>query len=201
MAGVAEKAIRIVVKTKDKQNGTCHWEESGFGGGRGHAGGYNSGMTLEFRRAVVPEEAAELWKLDVQIFGDDAFAEELWLSLESYWIVVDGRVAGCAAFIHDVEFQEDLRTDRENAAQRGTLYIQSTGLLRAYQGQGLGKRIKEWQIEYARRNGFHRIVTNCRESNARMISINEKCGFRAIRSTPGYYEDGEATVVTELVLP
>jgi ribosomal protein S18 acetylase RimI-like enzyme len=157
-------------------------------------------MGLEFRRAVLPEDGAELWKLDVEIFGRDAFEEELWLSLESYWIVVDGRVAGCAAFIHDVEFQEDLLGDGENAAQRGTVYIQSTGLLRAYRGRGLGKRIKEWEIEYARRNGFRRMLTNCRESNAAMISINEKYGFRAIRSTPGYYEDGEATVVMELDL-
>jgi ribosomal protein S18 acetylase RimI-like enzyme len=157
-------------------------------------------MMLEFRRAVLAEEGAELWKLDVKIFAKDAFAPEDWLSLESYWIVVDGQVAGCAAFIHDVEFQEDLLGDGENVAQPGTVYIQSTGLRREYRGRGLGKRIKEWEIEYARRNGFRRIVTNCRESNAAMISINEKYGFRAIRSTPGYYEDGEATVVMELVL-
>jgi GNAT superfamily N-acetyltransferase len=157
-------------------------------------------MVLEFRRAVLPEEADELWKLDVAIFGKDAFRQEDWLSLESYWVVVDGRVAGCAAFIHDVEFQEDLREDGENAAQAGTVYIQSTGLLRAYRGLGLGKRIKAWQIEYAKQNGFRRMVTNCRESNAAMISINEKFGFRPIRNTPRYYEDGEATVVMELVL-
>jgi len=157
-------------------------------------------MMLEFRRAVLPEEAAELRKVDVEIFGVDAFDEELWLSLESYWIVIDGRVAGCAAFIHDVEFQEDLRGDGENTAQPGTVYIQSTGLLGAYRGRGLGKRIKAWQIEYAKQNGFRRMVTNCRESNAAMISINKKFGFRAIRSTPGYYEDGEATVVMELFL-
>ena len=157
-------------------------------------------MELEFRKAVLPEEGAELWKLDVEIFGDDAFEEDLWLRLESYWIVVEGRVAGCAAFIHDVEFQEDLRGGGENAAQPGTVYIQSTGLLQEYRGQGLGKRIKEWEIEYAKRNGFSRIVTNCRESNARMISINERFGFRAIRNTPGYYEDGEATVVMELLV-
>ncbi len=154
---------------------------------------------LEFRRAVLPEEAAELSRLDVEIFGKDAFPPEDWLSLESYWIVVDGQVAGCAAFIPDVEFGEDLG-DGENLAQRGTLYIQSTGLLREFRGRGLGKRIKEWEIEYAKRYGFRRMVTNCRESNAAMISINEKYGFRAIRSTPGYYEDGEATVVMELVL-
>jgi ribosomal protein S18 acetylase RimI-like enzyme len=157
-------------------------------------------MVLEFRRAMLPEEAFDLWKLDVEIFGNDAFAPGDWLSLESYWVVVDGQVAGCAAFVHDVEFQEDLRGDGENAAQAGTLYIQSTGLLRDYRGRGLGNRVKEWQIEYARQNGFRRMVTNCRESNAAMIAINEKYGFRAIRRTPGYYEDGEATIVMELVL-
>jgi ribosomal protein S18 acetylase RimI-like enzyme len=157
-------------------------------------------MVVEFRKAVLPEEALELWKMDVAIFGKDAFQREDWLSLESYWVMVDGQVVGCAAFVHDADFQEDLREDGENAVQPGTVYIQSTGLLRAYRRQGLGKRIKEWQIEYARRNGFRRVVTNCREGNAAMISINEKYGFRAIRRTPGYYEDGEGTVVMELVL-
>jgi GNAT superfamily N-acetyltransferase len=157
-------------------------------------------MTLEFRKATLPQDAAELWKLDVEIFGVDAFALEDWLSLESYWILVDGRVAGCAAFIHDVEFGEDLLGDGKNVDQRGTLYIQSTGLRREHRGRGLGTRVKEWQIEYARRNGFVRMVTNCREGNAAMIAINERFGFRAIRKTEGYYADGEATVVMELVL-
>jgi GNAT superfamily N-acetyltransferase len=157
-------------------------------------------MLLEFRRAVLPEEAPDLWKLDVAIFGKDAFQPEDWLSLESYWIVVDGQVAGCAAFIRDVEFQEDLREDERNAARPGTVYIQSTGLLPEYRGRGLGTRIKAWQIEYAKRNGFRRMLTNCRESNAVMIAVNKKFGFRPIRSTPGYYEDGEATVVMELLL-
>ena len=157
-------------------------------------------MLLEFRRAVLPDEGLALWKLDLTIFGRDAFPAEDWLSLESYWIVVDGQVAGCAAFIRDVEFEEDLPGDRENAPRPGTIYIQSTGLLTEFRGRGLGKRIKEWQIEYAKKNGFRRMLTNCRESNAAMISINEKFGFRAIRTTQGYYEDGEATVVMELLL-
>jgi GNAT superfamily N-acetyltransferase len=157
-------------------------------------------MVLEFRRAKVPEEIEELRRVDVEIFGKDAFEEELWFSVEPYWIVVDGQVAGCAAFVHDVDFAEDLREDDENVPRRGTVYIQTTGLLREYRGQGLGQRIKEWEIAYARRNGFGRVVTNCREGNAPMIAINEKYGFRAIRKTPGYYWDGEATVVMELVL-
>ncbi len=82
----------------------------------------------------------------------------------------------------------------------GTLYIQSTGLLPQYRGQGLGHRIKAWQIEYAKQNAFRPIVTNYRETNSPMISINNKFGFQPIRTTPAYYEDGEATVVMELLL-
>jgi ribosomal protein S18 acetylase RimI-like enzyme len=157
-------------------------------------------VLLDFRKAQLPDDALALWNLDVAIFGKDAFDLPLWLILESYWILVDASVAGCAAFIHHADFQEDLREDAQNTPQPGTLYIQSTGLLPQYRGQGLGHRIKAWQIEYAKQNGFRRIVTNCRESNATMISINKKFGFRSVRTTPDYYEDGEATVVLELLL-
>ncbi len=156
-------------------------------------------MLLEFRKAQLPHDAGALWNLDVAIFGKDAFDEALWPLLESYWILVDAQIAGCTAFVHDADFQEDLRDDDENTPQPGSLYIQSTGLLRQYRGQGLGHRIKAWQIEYARQNGFRRIVTNCRETNSAMISINKKFGFQPLRTTPAYYENGEATVVMELL--
>jgi ribosomal protein S18 acetylase RimI-like enzyme len=157
-------------------------------------------VLLQFRKALLPHDAVALWNLDVAIFGKDAFDQALWLMLESFWILVDASVAGCAAFIHHADFQEDLREDAQNTPQLGTLYIQSTGLLPQYRGQGLGCRIKAWQIDYAKQNGFRRIVTNCRESNAAMISINKKFGFQPTRTTPDYYEDGEATVVLELLL-
>jgi RimJ/RimL family protein N-acetyltransferase len=155
---------------------------------------------LEFRKTLLPQDAAALWHLDVEIFGTDAFPPEDWLTLESYWIVVDAQIAGCAAFIHDVDFGEDLEETGENVPQRGTLYIQSTGLRPQFRGKGLGGQVKAWQIDYARRHGFHRIVTNCRASNSAMISINKKFGFQPIRTTPGYYADGEPTVVMELIL-
>src|SRR5258705_12272797 len=95
-------------------------------------------MTLEFRKAALPEEAAELWKLDVEIFGVDAFALDDWLSLESYWVVVDGRVAGCAAFFFDGGVWGGLLGDDQNVEQGGGMYIQSTGLRKEYRGGGVG---------------------------------------------------------------
>src|ERR1700724_1989814 len=80
------------------------------------------GIVLEFRKAVVPDEVDELRRVDLEIFEKDAFEEELWYSVEAYWIVVDGLVAGCAAFVHDVDFEEDLREDDEHVPRRGTVY-------------------------------------------------------------------------------
>ena len=87
----------------------------------------------------MPEEGAELWKLNVEIFGDDAFEEDLWLRLESYWIVVDGRVAGCAAFIRDVEFQEDLRGDGEKRGSTGYGLYSEYGAIAGVSGARVGK--------------------------------------------------------------
>jgi len=68
------------------------------------------------------------------------FALDDWLSLESYWIVVDGRVAGCAAFIHDVEFGEDLLGDGQNVDQRGRCTFRARDC-----GRNIGA--EEWEVE------------------------------------------------------
>jgi GNAT superfamily N-acetyltransferase len=159
-------------------------------------------MQIELRKTSLPEDAPLLREIDVRIFGEnDAFEEDYWLGLESYWIVADGQIAGSTAFSHHVDFQEDVRQDEENVPQEGTLYLETTGILSEYRRKGLGAWVKIWQIEYARRNGFERIVTNCRESNSKMISINQRYGFKVMRITPAYYgEPVESTVVMELLL-
>lgn len=158
-------------------------------------------MPLEFRKPQLPDDCARLRELDIRLFGDDAFGEATWLNVETYWILLDGRVIGCTAFIHDVDFQEDFQGNGENVPRKGTLYILTTGILPEYRGSGLGGEIKAWQIEYAKHNGFRRIVTNCRESNSAILSLNRKYGFRVVRTTTAYYENPvECTVVMELLL-
>jgi ribosomal protein S18 acetylase RimI-like enzyme len=159
-------------------------------------------MRLEILKASLPEEAPNLHAIDLQIFGEaDAFEKDYSIELEAYWIVADGKLAGCTAFRHHVDFRDDLLPDEPDVAQEGSLYIETTGILPDYRGKGLGTLVKDWQIDYAREKGFKRIVTNCRESNSQMISLNAKRGFRLVRVTPGYYEEPtEATVVMEVLL-
>lgn len=116
----------------------------------------------------------------------DWFDREYWEACESWWLIVDGRKVGCCAFEYDA---------------RGTLYIASTGILPEFRGRGLGALLKSWQISYARRHGFKRVITNTRKSNRPMIELNKKFGFTVLRTTPDYYGDPrESTVVMELRL-
>jgi GNAT superfamily N-acetyltransferase len=153
-------------------------------------------MNVEFRKAILPDEIEALCKFDhvaFESFPADLFDAEDWAQYESYWMIVNGRTVGCSAFLHDVDYDEQPRPK--------CLYIVSTGTLPEVQGQGLGTKQKQWQIEYARLRGFEFIVTNMRQSNSRIMRLNEKFGFKARELVPGYYDDpDEAAVVMELKL-
>jgi len=157
-------------------------------------------MHVEFLRAVLPHEIRKLRAFDRKVFPKaDLFSAEEWKEYESYWMMVEATAVGCCALQPNVDFQDDIREDEVNPPMKGSLYIASTGILPISQGKGLGQILKCWQVAYAKYHGFNRIVTNTRKRNSRMISLNEKFGFKIIRTTPGYYfEPNDATVVMEL---
>jgi ribosomal protein S18 acetylase RimI-like enzyme len=159
-------------------------------------------MKTEFRKAILPAELRSLMAFDRKVFSvADAFPSSYWKECESWWMLIDGVKAGCCAFQRHTDFQEDLRADGENCSLKGSLYIATTGLLPKYQGKGFGPLLKAWQIAFARRHGFTRIVTNTRSRNKRMIDLNKRFGFTVVRKTARYYADPtDATVVMELRL-
>lgn len=166
-------------------------------------------MKTEFRQAVLPGELRSLMAFDRKVFSAaDVFPSSYWKACEAWWMLIDGLKAGCCAFQLNIDFQEDVVdfpedvADGWNPVSSGTLYIATTGLLPEYQGRGFGPLLKAWQIAWARRHGYSRIVTNTRKRNKRMIELNTKFGFVVVRTTPGYYaEPTDATVVMELLLP
>ncbi len=158
-------------------------------------------MEIEIRRALLPADIDALCALDREVFAEDAFDEDEWESLEAYWLIANGMRAGCAAFVPNTDFQEDLNEEDFNPPLPGSLYIVSTGIRPDLRGKGLGEWLKRWEIKHARDNGFTRIVTNCRASNTPIIRLNEKVGFHIIRTLQKeYYPDGEPTTVMELRL-
>lgn len=155
-----------------------------------------------FKRASPTREMRKLKMFDSRVFRkSDRFEASYWSVCEPWWLIIDARKVGCCAFELNVDFTDDIHPDGENAPLPGSLYVATTGILPGHQGKGLGKFMKRWQIAYAHHHGFTRIVTNARESNNRMITLNEAFGFKPTRTTPDYYEDPlEPTVVMELML-
>jgi len=151
---------------------------------------------IEFRPAKLPDDLEALHRLDAQIFAaypGDLFSAEDWEHFDSHWMLEDGRIVGCAAFLADVDYDFSPRP--------GCLHIMTTGVLPELRGRGLGRKQKEWQIEYARSRGFQVIVTNMRKSNHRIIRLNEQLGFQFRLIDPGYYIDPpEDAIVMELRL-
>ena len=159
-------------------------------------------MKTEFRKAVLPRDLHALMAFDRATFlWSDLFPAAYWKTCESWWLLVGGIKVGCCAFQRNVDFQEDLNTQGTNPEVKGCLYIETTGILPKYQGRGLGRLMKSWQISYASWHGFTRIVTNTRKRNIPMIELNKRFGFEVIRTTPRYYRDPiDATVVMERTL-
>lgn len=159
-------------------------------------------MHVEFRKAIIPDEMVELLSFDHKMFPRiDLFEPEDWEEYESYWMIIDSAKVGCCAFQHNVDFQEDVREDETNPPMQGSLYIATTGILSEFRRRGLGDLFKCWQIAYAKTYSFDRIVTNMRKSNAPSFHLNLKFGFQQVRESPGYYPDGETTVVLDLTFP
>src|SRR6478752_3616981 len=112
---------------------------------------------IEFRKAVIPDEIEALCAFDQKVFHDrpsDVFSPEEWKRYESYWMIVDGTIVGCAA----------LQTDK-----RDDLWIASTAISPEFQGQQFGNKMKQWEIDYGKSHGFERIATQMRLSNQRSI--------------------------------
>lgn len=159
-------------------------------------------MNTQFRQAILPNEIRSLMAFDRRVFPQsDRFDAAYWKICEPYWMVVDGIKVGCCAFERHVDFQDDLNGDGVNPRLRGSLYISTTGILPKFQGKGFGRLLKSWEVSFARYHSFHRIVTNTRRRNTKMIELNRRFGFRVIRTTPRYYSDpADSTVVMELML-
>jgi ribosomal protein S18 acetylase RimI-like enzyme len=161
-------------------------------------------MRTEFRKAAVPRELRSLVIFDHQAFREypaDWFDREMWLDCEAWWMLIDGKRAGCCAFQRHVDFREDIDRNRRNPRLHGSLYIVTTGIRPQLRASGFGRLLKCWQVSYALHHGFTRIVTNTRKSNHAMIQLNRSFGFKVLRTTPDYYDQPrEATVVMELLL-
>lgn len=151
---------------------------------------------IEFRRVIVPGEIEALCEIDRRIFHaypSDLFSPYEWAAFESYWMIADGKIVGCSAFVRDA--------DSDNEPRPGCLHIMSTGVLPEFRRRGFGLKQKKWQIKFAKKEGFRVIVTNMRESNLPMRELNLKLGFTICKVSSAFYPfPVEPAIVMELQL-
>jgi ribosomal protein S18 acetylase RimI-like enzyme len=118
-------------------------------------------------------------------------------------IFVGHRIAGSMAFEHDIDIERkaDGALGDNYVRTTGTLYIVNTAILPEFQRRGIGKKAKEWQIAHAKEQGFTRIVTYPRKSNAAIVGLNRKFGFEIVMEIPaGEWYDKEPALCMELDL-
>ncbi|HUC31139.1 MAG TPA: GNAT family N-acetyltransferase [Candidatus Paceibacterota bacterium] len=135
-------------------------------------------MDLTIKRT---HRISALAQLEKKIFpaADCLVYPEDWEGDEAFWILADGKIVGMMTFYFD---WSAWRTKSPRC-----LYIESTGVLPEFRRKGIGSFAKEWQIQYARSNGFTRIETSCRESNAAIVALNRKFGFLVLGRIPHFY--------------
>ena len=156
-------------------------------------------MPISIRRAR-PDEMGLLCELDRKIFSEaDAFdTPDLWEGLETFFITKDNAVVGSTALRQNTDVSR--RSHEDNYVDcLNSLYIVSTGILPTWQSRGIGSIVKAWQIDYGRKHGFSRIVTNTRASNLKSIRLNQKFGFKIINTVPNWYGT-ETAIILELKL-
>jgi GNAT superfamily N-acetyltransferase len=93
----------------------------------------------------------------------------------SYVVMVDGVAAAVSLLIADEE------------SGRGANMF--TGTQRAYRGRGLGLAVKLASIAWAREHGITQIATRNDETNAAMLAINRRLGYRPSGRRVEYVKD------------
>lgn len=156
-------------------------------------------MDIAIIRAHTPNDARALAKLERKAFSN----KEDWVppsyykrrGMHSFWLLHNGRRVGVTCLLHNanISTKEGMLFGR----QRETLYIISTSVLPQFQRGGFGSIVKAWQIAYARKHGYKKIITSVRESNAVSIHLNLKFGFTISDCKEGFYADGDTGVILE----
>ncbi|HEY6962324.1 MAG TPA: GNAT family N-acetyltransferase [Gaiellaceae bacterium] len=116
----------------------------------------------------MPYEEWARFVLDYPIFQPDG----------SFVAYVDGEPAAVSLLVADFE--------------TGRALNWFTGTRRAYRGRGLAAAVKLASIAWAREHGVAEMVTDNDETNAPMLSINRRLGFRPARRRVEYLREETA---------
>lgn len=142
---------------------------------------------LEIERASFPSP----WPRDylAQHLGDDGF-----VVIEHEGRVIGYTVIGIKipSFLARLERRtRALLTRQEPQEPPPVGHILNIAVDPAFRGQGLGKRLLEYALQYCRRLGADQVELEVRTDNEIAIALYQKYGFEVRELLPCYYSNGE----------
>ncbi len=138
--------------------------------------------SLAGERELDPDCHKKLYELNQTLMADDPSPEpytpvsyEQWLSLDMKDL---GLLPEAYAIAKDRTGYVGLSSVRRLDKEPRGLFQALTGVRREYRGKGIALAMKLKVIEYARKSGFERIKTENATTNAPMLALNTKLGFK-----------------------
>ncbi len=146
---------------------------------------------LEIERVSFPSP----WPRDylAQHLGDDGF-----VVIEHEGRVIGYTVIGIKipSFLERLERRtRALLTGQEPQEPPPVGHILNIAVDPAFRGQGLGKRLLEYALQYCRRLGADQVELEVRTDNEIAIALYQKYGFEIRELLPCYYSNGEDAFV------
>ncbi len=109
------------------------------------------------------------------VSGEDSFSEELFkitMLKRKYWahtfVAVDfssKEIIGTASVIIEPKFSNDFRP---------AAHLEDVAVLKSHQGTGIGKKLVEYIIGFAKKNNCYKIILDCDE---KVVKFYNKLGF------------------------
>lgn len=139
-------------------------------------------------RPLGPDDAEEVWALDQDVFGPDAWSLDLvrdelthpqW---RRYWGVAPSGTEDLIAYV-GVQYTPAIAD------------IQTIGVRHEHTGRGLARYLLGLGIERAGAWGATDVMLEVRVDNDRAVALYERNGFRTIHVRPRYYPDGTDALI------
>ena len=140
-------------------------------------------------RVLGPEHAPDVFRLEAEIFGRDAWSLPLVLEeLASPWGSYLGVFRDGSSGTQLVGYG-GVKGDREAD-------LMTIGLLEKWRGKGLGSDLLQALVGVAANSGIQKLFLEVRESNRPARDLYKRAGFLEVGTTPGYYRFPTEAAVT-----
>jgi ribosomal protein S18 acetylase RimI-like enzyme len=150
----------------------------------------------------------KLINVEGKIFTKHAFTKEMFKEIlnikndDVYGIMVYESTTN--ALIGYMLSQKLSNSDEHRSVKgRGTaLYLESIGIIPQYQNKGIGKRLMKQLMEYAKNNGYKKIIFETSNKNLlKLVRKIDSNGSRILYYNKNYYDDEGAWIISKKVQP